>query len=31
MDELGDLPVERFDILENKAALAVPEGNPAGI
>ena len=31
MDELGDLPVERFDILENKVALAVPEGNPAGI
>lgn len=25
------LPGSRFDILENKVALAVPEGNPAGI
>ena len=25
------LPDTRFDILENKVALAVPEGNPAGI
>ena len=31
MDELGDLLVDRFDILENKVALAVPEGNPANI
>lgn len=31
MNELGDLPVGRFDILENKVALAVPDGNPADI
>ena len=32
MDELeGVVPDSRFDILENKVALAVPEGNPAGI
>lgn len=31
MNELGDLPVGRFDILENKVALAVPAGNPANI
>lgn len=31
MNELGDLPVDRFDILENKVALAVPDGNPANI
>ena len=31
MDELGDLPVGRFDILENKVTLTVPDGNPAGI
>lgn len=31
MNELGDLPVDRFDILENKVALAVPAGNPRNI
>ena len=32
MDELdGVLESSRFDILENKVALAVPEGNPKGI
>ncbi|MCI8609688.1 MAG: molybdate ABC transporter substrate-binding protein [Firmicutes bacterium] len=32
MDALGDLVADsRFDILENKVVLAVPEGNPAEI
>lgn len=32
MDALADRAAEsRFDILENKVVLAVPEGNPAGI
>lgn len=31
MDDLGDLPMGRFDILENKVTLTVPDGNPAGI
>ena len=31
MDDLEGLTEGRFDILENKVALAVPEGNPAGI
>lgn len=31
LDELGDLPLGRFDILENKVALAVPAGNPADL
>lgn len=35
MDELDGggyiLPGSRFDLLENKVALAVPEGNPAGV
>ena len=31
MDDLEGLTDTRFNILENKVALAVPEGNPAGI
>lgn len=31
MDELGVPLLERHDLLENKVALAVPEGNPAGL
>lgn len=31
MDDLGELAQNRFNLLENKVALAVPNGNPAEI